>query len=492
MKNKFSNLIKMLSVCLLLCAIFTVVAAADTTATAANTDGARNSDGVFDFEGATVGDITGNNAKNTLFYTTNNYNKASIVEDEEYGKLLQWEKIATGSGGNSLRLHMPTYSVQSGAVNTSSISLRVRFVKGNSNSVVRFMLASWDTGVTKNAIDFRKDGNNTQISIGNGWENISVGEDGWFDLKFVYYEGDQEPTSASDKTKWHNPKLSVFANDVLLGEIKSSSSWFSRCYAAEKTSVLMIASVSATIDTVLQIDDVKTEYSNVVTPEIMSANVSHESNLYLYYAVPKSSITTGETPKLVGTDKNGEFEVTSYTEETVRGVDCYVFKTRGVPAKEIGATETVRIVAGSSISEPKTYSVEQYLYDKLYDEGYVLETEDDNADIGVGDGKDYARKKMYYKLLEYGALAEEILCDEVNIATTPYVSINGTTADISGEYAVGTEFVLNAATVEGRTIASYTVVVSDAFGYNITSYSASIGDTVTISGFTLVYPVYAE
>ena len=63
------------------------------------------------------------------------------------------------------------------------------------------------------------------------------------------------------------------------------------------------------------------------TPEIISMNVEYGSELYLYYAVDKSTVSG--TPSLeVLSDKDGssvEYVVTEYTEEKVNGKDSYIF-----------------------------------------------------------------------------------------------------------------------------------------------------------------------
>ena len=58
------------------------------------------------------------------------------------------------------------------------------------------------------------------------------------------------------------------------------------------------------------------------TPTVMSKNVSYGSELYLYYAVPASSIPEGETPSLGVYSSNGttlKYTVTEYSVETVWG-----------------------------------------------------------------------------------------------------------------------------------------------------------------------------
>lgn len=470
MKFNPSKFIKILSLCLLVCTLFTTVASAD-TATADLTN-AKNSDGVIDFEGATVGTI--GTSTGLFTYTENANTVPSIVEDAVQGKVFKYYKTKA----TAISSYFTIAGTCASAVNTSTISFKLK-INTLANDLLRLYPASTVNDTYMARFGFGTSG--TKITVdGNTVEGdgIEVGE--WLDVQMIYYEGDDDA--------YTNRKLSLFINGVLAKEITSG---FNRDYKAEYVARFGIGALQSTLANVY-FDDISVSYSQVATPEIMAANVSYESELYLYYAVPKSSITTGETPKLLGTDANGSFEVTTYSEATVNGVDCYIFKTRGVPAKEIATEETVWIKAGDAMSESKTYSVQQYLYEKLYDEGYVLEAEAENPDRGVNDGKDTTRAKLYFKLLEYGSLAQALLVEnpaEV-IASVPYVSINGTATEVSGEYAAGTTFTLEAP-ADGN-VSYYNVVTTDAFGSSIVTTQAQIGETITIETFTLVYPVYAE
>jgi hypothetical protein len=336
----------------------------------------------------------------------------------------------------------------------------------------------------KDACDFRLDGSIVQVDSG-GWKTIEgVKKGDWFDIKFVYYEGDE-----GDGVNWTNRKLELYVNGTLVREITT----FNRDYLAEEVGVFCVSSVKATVSTV-QIDDIKVTHKDIKTPEISAVNVKYQSSLHMLYAVPKSSVSAGETPKLMCSTKYGDFAITDYSEDTVNGAACYIFEGVGVPIKELNTEMTVKVVAGEAESKPLTYSFEQYFYERLYDDRFVLEGEVDNTSVGVNDGKDLARKNLYYKFLEIGALAQEVLLDSVDdpVGGVPYVSINGTTQDVSGEFALGTTFTLEAATVEGKTLSHFAVVTSDAFGYEKTESVAQAGDVITITDFTLVYPVWAE
>lgn len=482
MKKRFSKILLATLVIALVFGVCLGLTAAAEDSTYADIAGGKNANGVWDFEGATEGAVPVVSNGYTIRTSTSTSTEVTITtSDDGAGKVLQYDKHTKGSTGASTRVMI---GQSSQAVNTAIVTAKAKMVSMTSQNRMRIYIASYGNDVAMlEAVYLRLDGNQVQFEGSGGWVNIGAAKNEWFEIKFVYYEGDD--------SSFTNRKLSVYFNDTLFREY-TDASVFKRNYTAESVGVFGVLGLSSAAS-VMQFDDIAVEHKQIATPEIMAANVSHNSNLYLYYAVPKSSITTGEMPKLIGEDANGSFVITSYTEETVQGVECYIFKTRGVPAKELNTTETVRVVAGDTMSEPLTYSVEKYLYDKLYNDGFVLETKDGVDIVGKNDGKDYARKMMYFNLLEYGAFAQQVLADgEFDpIADVPYVSINGTAEEYRGESAIGTEFTLSAP-ASGNTVVSYKVVSCDAFGQNIVISDAAVGDTITINGFTLVYPVYAS
>ena len=472
MKKSIIKIITLaISLCMLLGAVIGVSAFASDTADLTN---ARNVNGVYDFEGATLGSIpVGTNAGGMAF--SQGAAEISIVEANG-GKALQLIE----SSNTSQTVFKINFDGATG-VNTAKLSFRMMMTSaGNDRIYIHLNNQSGDRIVR---VPFG--GNGKNITVGKAGtdmvavENTSLKE--WVDVDVVYYEGDD--------ASYTNRSLSIFIN----GELCAERTAFDRNSTADNWKSISFVTATKWTGNV-SFDNFTMKYSNVATPEIISKNVSYSDNLFLYYAVPKASITTGETPKLIGTDKNGSYEVTNYTEDTVGGIDCYIFRSRGIPAKELNTTQTVRIAAGDAMSEAVTYSVEQYLYEKLYDEGYIAEDVNDNTAIGKNDGKDNIRKNVYLKLLEYGALVQQLLVENISdpIADTPYVSINGTDVEVSGEYDLETEFTLNAPTSGDKTVASYKVVTSDAFGEKITTTTAAVGDTIKIGGFTLVYPIYAE
>ena len=229
------------------------------------------------------------------------------------------------------------------------------------------------------------------------------------------------------------------------------------------------------------------------TPTVISKNVSYGSELYLYYAVPVSSIPTGETPRLGVYDKTGntlKYTVTEYTEETVWGESCYVFRTRGVAPKDLNTVEYVKAESsGGAVGELVSYSVEKYLFDRLYSEGY--------ATMDSADGKNFVRRNLYYNLLKYGITAQKLLAssDLESGAVRPIGDVTYF-GNVGGEY-VGYATEGDTATVtylgtppSGMELDSFVVTSYDVLGNVLSSYTAEIGDTVTVSGIMCAYPVY--
>ncbi len=147
------------------------------------------------------------------------------------------------------------------------------------------------------------------------------------------------------------------------------------------------------------------------TPYVLSKNVSYGSRVYLYYAVPVDSVPDGHTVKLGFYSSESDDTANSYIlpeEQTqkVYGTTCYVFQSYGVSAKNINTKQYVRPVsfngeAPAVVGDVVSYSVEDYIYERLYGNGFAL--------IDDGDGKNFDRRNLYYDLLWYGRSAQDLL-----------------------------------------------------------------------------------
>ena len=233
------------------------------------------------------------------------------------------------------------------------------------------------------------------------------------------------------------------------------------------------------------------------TPEIASMNVAYSSQLYLHYAVPVIDDNADGTNDnvVLNVYSDAECQTLLYTvegnEETVEalgGGKYYVYVTSGVAAKELNTSEYVQAVntetgAKSAVVE---YSVEDYLYERLYDMGFALMTEDD--------GEDFTRRTLYYDLLKYGQTAQQLFVPEAadKIADRYVLSISNANVE-SGEIELGSEIVLTYVAPEGekRTFCNWEYTVFGTFGNVITSGVANNGETITAQGNVIVNTVYS-
>ncbi|MBQ8879913.1 MAG: hypothetical protein IJY69_03615 [Clostridia bacterium] len=237
------------------------------------------------------------------------------------------------------------------------------------------------------------------------------------------------------------------------------------------------------------------------TPYVLSENVSYGDKLYLFYAVPTASFPEGATnPQLAVYDADGNFSYfVNYAEtKTIHDVECYIFNSSGVAAKEINTVEKVipcytdaegNVVYG----EATTYSVEDYLYEKLYKEGYAVDGYV-NDDDGLAD----ERKTLYYSMLKYGATAQALLAPGAAVKIGSYGYFNAPhsfvtpTKNISGYDKV----YLNhdyTKTPAGKVFIGWNVNVFDRLGEVVMSKDISNGAEIELNGNSLfAAPIYAD
>lgn len=136
------------------------------------------------------------------------------------------------------------------------------------------------------------------------------------------------------------------------------------------------------------------------------------------------------------------------------GVEYPVFITEGVAPKELAKVA----YATTDGENYKTYSAAEYLYVRLYEDGFADKTEAD----GGKDGKDYNRKLLYQHLLSYGAQAQIIFNNEADKLVTDY-SIAYTNSDLINFGGNSYVFGYGEITVEATVIGDGTIV-----GWNVT------------------------
>ena len=144
---------------------------------------------------------------------------------------------------------------------------------------------------------------------------------------------------------------------------------------------------------------------------VVSTNVSYGDNIYLYIAVDSTLATDpskltinvsgapyAEDDKII----NASYPVTEQNVDIYEdgSVIAHVIDLPGVAAKYMGDNVELNVWYDGEKVETVTYSVAQYFYERLYENGVVDAVEGD---------EDYTRKNLYLASLNYGAKAERVL-----------------------------------------------------------------------------------
>ena len=228
-------------------------------------------------------------------------------------------------------------------------------------------------------------------------------------------------------------------------------------------------------------------------PEIISQNIEYGGYFGLMYAVDASTVKGGKvTVTVYDADMN---EVGSYvqtkTEDitTANGntVTVYAVTTAPVAAKDMADTYYAKATdAEGNESALKRYSVGEYLYERLYANGFA------NAKEG---SKEYNKKVFYENVLAMGASAQTVLVNdkkaegealEALVTDYKYVKVtDGTLADgyAAGIFAKGTTVsVKHTATVpEGKALTAWK---SASNTYNSASF--------VLDDHAVIAPVYGS
>ena len=136
------------------------------------------------------------------------------------------------------------------------------------------------------------------------------------------------------------------------------------------------------------------------TYEIKAINIAHGDRIQVLIAVdaPIEDAANIEVKYTIG----GTEKVATYWKNIDiygDGVEYPVYYTTGISAKDIGESVIAEAhKSGATDYTPKTrdVSVVEYLFTKLYKEGYIIATE----------GADANRKTLYLELIDYGAAAQ--------------------------------------------------------------------------------------
>ncbi len=178
-------------------------------------------------------------------------------------------------------------------------------------------------------------------------------------------------------------------------------------------------------------------------PEIIAQNIVYGDRVSIAYAVKadiSDAISGAVGVSYYWSDETAEDVKKAILLDTTVSTNLYegkypVFVTEGVSAKDLDKVAFAAVQVGDTAPEEFThsYSVVQYLYARLYRDGFVAKSE--------ADGLDYERKFLYENLLAYGASAQSVLingkaesdADKVTLITdytyaytyTEGVTING-------------------------------------------------------------------
>ena len=233
-----------------------------------------------------------------------------------------------------------------------------------------------------------------------------------------------------------------------------------------------------------------------VSKGILSQNIVYGDKVAVAFAVDASienaeNVTVNyyweDAPDVVkkATLLDPSIEANIYKTKDSEGNDITypVFITEGVAPKELTKVAHATYVAEDGKEYTKSYSAAEYLYVRLYEDGFVNKTE--------ADGLDNNRKLLYQNLLAYGEQAQIVLGyqDKVNLVTN-YSFIYSNKAGVSfdgKEYFFGYGEHTVSATYSGKgEPKGWTLTDKDG---NTTPYATS---TFTVNGVYEVSPVIHE
>ena len=174
-------------------------------------------------------------------------------------------------------------------------------------------------------------------------------------------------------------------------------------------------------------------------------------------------------------------QATYYPDDGTLGTDYPVFITEGLAAKELGKLAHVTFTDASGAKHEETYSVAEYLYKRLYVDGFAAKTE--------ADGKDYNRKLLYQNLLNYGEQAQLVFDYKTDKLLNNY-SIAYTTSELINLAGKSYVFGHGAISVEGTVIGEGTIA-----GWTVTDLvnggsSESENVVLSLTGAYQVEPIF--
>ncbi len=237
--------------------------------------------------------------------------------------------------------------------------------------------------------------------------------------------------------------------------------------------------------------------------QIESINVSHGDRTQVLVAVDAPSETDlGKTdPGLTVTyaigaqaAKNATFykymQIAKDSEGNMTGPWYPVYYTPGIAIKDMGEDIIAKVYdpakTDGSSAAGKNVCVAEYLYTKLYKEGYIAKT--------AADGEDYEQKALYLSMLDYIANAQEVLWNNKNPDDTKPLVTDRIYVYAQDAKVNGTENNSVLLTGKGSVTLTYTgsesIVGWKAYTYSDGAAEESVytSNTVAVSAHTVFVP----
>ena len=158
---------------------------------------------------------------------------------------------------------------------------------------------------------------------------------------------------------------------------------------------------------------------------VVSANVAYKDNIYPYFAIDASLADNTALLEVKITEEDGttDIYVPSFADVDIYGdgsMICHVVVGPGVAAKDMADALSIEIIYNGETVENISYSVAQYFYERLYNNGFI------NAE----GAEDIARRELYLSSLAYGAAAQDLLSSSDELLLYDALYIDGPCAGV--------------------------------------------------------------
>lgn len=245
--------------------------------------------------------------------------------------------------------------------------------------------------------------------------------------------------------------------------------------------------------------------AETAAPEIISKNIKVNGNYCLMFAVDPATVagddvtitiyaeTPAEGVEPVQTITKAKTATTfvSLDGDGIENDEVIVFETDGVSAKDIADVWYITTASAGVTSAPITYSVREYAFERLYKNGTIFATENDE------DLYKYYQQQFYLELLEVGSAAQELLVNyDLEAADKApeklakdyiYASVTGGTYTV-GETTQARGFVNEGDVLTLGNESDWKIYIFGGDGAQKGTKVAEAGGTVTVAGNIVVLP----